>query len=273
MSKRLRESKSSEQWENHLRSKRAEANLSQGDLAKRVGLTRQALYSIETNQYLPSTEVSLRLARVLNCSVEDLFRFGDGGEVICADFIGSLPATDCPIRAKIAKVGTRMVARPISALGEFLNFTVPADGLVLGPAAGKRQSSCQRQVRLQLLHDQRAIDEQIVLAGCDPAMFLAGEHFRRIHRLGSVVSWTMSSAAAIDALKRGEVHVAGLHLVDRQSGQSNLPYLKRHLRKGHFMVVRFTTWEQGLIVGRGNPKGLRRVADLARRGVRFLTDR
>ena len=77
----------------------------------------------------------------------------------------------------------------------------------------------------------------------------------------------MGSAAALEALKRQEVHVAGLHVVDAKSGESNLPYLRRHLKGGDFTVVTFAEWQQGLMVPRGNPKRIREVADLARKEV------
>ena len=56
----------------------------------------------------------------------------------------------------------------------------------------------------------------------------------------------MGSANALCALQRGEVHMAGLHLVDMKSGQSNVPYLKRHARNQNFIGVHFASWVQGL---------------------------
>ena len=85
-----------------------------------------------------------------------------------------------------------------------------------------------------------------------------------------MIGWTLGSEAAIQALKREDVHMAGLHLVDERSGQSNLPYLKKHLNMNRFTVIRFATWEQGLIVHRGNPKRVHRIEDLARRGLHVV---
>ncbi|QQE10764.1 helix-turn-helix transcriptional regulator [Planctomycetota bacterium] len=58
---------------NRLRVARAERNLSQGELAKLVNVTRQTISSIETKQYCPSTLLSLSLAKVLGKTVEELF--------------------------------------------------------------------------------------------------------------------------------------------------------------------------------------------------------
>ena len=256
--------------ENRLRLKRIEKGLSQGDLAKQAGLTRQALYAIESNHYLPGTEISLRLANTLGCSVEDLFSFEASGEFIEADLVDSISELSLPVRAKVARVGNRLLARPVSKLGDMQNYMVTADGLILeqGPKAGRNES--KRRVRLQLLQRSQTIEEEIVIAGCDPAMYLAAEHFRRYRDGVSVVGCTMGSVAAIEALRREEVHVAGLHLVDERSGQSNLPYLKRYLKSGRFTVIRFAAWEQGLMVPRHNPKKIHGIEDLSRRGMHFV---
>jgi len=58
---------------NRLRVARAERSLSQGELADLVGVSRQTISSIETGQYGPSALLALRLARVLEVRVEDLF--------------------------------------------------------------------------------------------------------------------------------------------------------------------------------------------------------
>jgi putative transcriptional regulator len=62
---------------NRLRVARAERDLSQGELARLVGVSRQTISSIETGQYGPSTLLALRLARVLAARVDELFSLED----------------------------------------------------------------------------------------------------------------------------------------------------------------------------------------------------
>ena len=260
-----------ERFENRLRERRMERGLSQGELAARSGITRQAIYAIEDNQYLPTTMVALRLAATLECRVEDLFSLGAGGEVLEGELIGLRPPAGDPVRVKVARVGERVIVRPVAALGDVLNFTVPADGLMLtSPTGVSRAEKAGGRVKVQLLRDRRALESEIAVAGCDPAVFLVGEHLRKRQAQTTVVGWTMGSAAAVEALLRREVHVAGLHVVDTKSGESNLPYLRRHLGAGDYTVVTFATWEQGFIVRPGNPKGIRGVADLARKNVALV---
>jgi molybdate-binding protein len=156
-------------------------------------------------------------------------------------------------------IGKRTVVRPVTELGELLSFTVTADGYL---AEGHAQLS-GGTVRVKLARDRRAIEQEISVAGCDPAIFLAGAYLRRQRDETSVVGWTMGSLAALQALQRGEVHVAGVHLLDPSTGESNLPFLRRFLKGSGYEVVTFATWEEGLLVRPGNPKSISAVADLA----------
>jgi len=74
----------------------------------------------------------------------------------------------------------------------------------------------------------------------------------------------MGSLAAIQALQRGEVHIAGIHVVDPVSGEFNLPFMKKYLKRSSYTVVRFAGWEQGLMVHSGNPKRIHSVSDLGK---------
>lgn len=58
---------------NRLRVARAERDLSQGELARSVGVSRQTISSIETGQYCPSTLLAFRLAQVMGVRVDELF--------------------------------------------------------------------------------------------------------------------------------------------------------------------------------------------------------
>jgi molybdate-binding protein/DNA-binding XRE family transcriptional regulator len=248
-------------FSNHLKAIRTERGLSQGDLAVRTGMTRQAVSAIESNLYLPTTVAALRLSSVLECHVEDLFSLVPTEDMIEGILIGHLPQTETraqPIRVKVSTVGKRTIVRPVMGLGEQLSFTVPTDGYV-NDLHGQQSGST---IRVKLSRDREAIQQEISVAGCDPAIFLVGEHMRRQKDQTSVIGWTMGSMAALQALQRGEVHVAGMHLFDPVTGESNLPFLRRLLKGSGYEVVTFATWEEGFLVRPGNPKSIRTAADL-----------
>ncbi len=54
--------------------------MTQEELARRVGVTRQTIIAIEKNRYAPSLELAFRIARVFGESVENVFRYEEGGE-------------------------------------------------------------------------------------------------------------------------------------------------------------------------------------------------
>jgi putative transcriptional regulator len=58
---------------NKIKVYRAMYNLTQEELAKKVGVTRQTIIAIEAGKYNPSLELAFRLAKVLNAKIEDLF--------------------------------------------------------------------------------------------------------------------------------------------------------------------------------------------------------
>ena len=250
------------QVSNRLKLFRTQNDLSQGQLATRAGITRQAISAIESNLYLPTTAVALRLALVLACHVEDLFSLIPTEDIVEGTLIGHLPQAETsthPIRVKVSSIGKRTVVRPVTDLGEQLSFAVPADGYIT-ETDNKLSGST---VHVRLSRDREAIEQEISVAGCDPAIFLVGEHLRRHKDRTTVVGWTMGSMAALQSLQRGEVHVAGTHLFDPVTGESNLPFLRRSLKGSSYEVVTFATWEEGFLVRRGNPLSIRSTADLA----------
>jgi putative molybdopterin biosynthesis protein len=68
-------------------------------------------------------------------------------------------------------------------------------------------------------------------------------------------------------LGRGEGHAAGTHLWDQEAGEFNVPFVRRELSGRRLVVVTLSEWQQGLIIARGNPKGIAGVADLGRANI------
>ena len=59
---------------NQLKVRRAMSDMTQSALAERVGVTRKSINSIENGHFVPSTELALKMALVLECTVEELFQ-------------------------------------------------------------------------------------------------------------------------------------------------------------------------------------------------------
>lgn len=250
-----------------VRAARIERGLSQAELAEAAGLTRQAVYAIESHRYLPNVSIALKLGRTLGRPVEDLFPPPASGAFLEGDLLRGRRTPLSSPRAKVWCVGDRTLVLPVADLGPGLTYSTPADGLIVGAPKARRRRG---RVQVELLEDPAVARRQVVVAGCDPAIQLVAERLRRQKEPAPLFGWPMGSTAAVEALKRGEVHVAGLHVVDPRSGESNLPFLRRHLRDQPITLVTFATWEAGFLVRAQNPKAILAPADLARKDVRLV---
>ncbi len=249
--------------ENRLREKRQALALSQKQLADRAGITRQAVSALEASQYSPATSVALQLARALHCRVEDLFSLRQDGELVEGELLGPLPRGGAGARAQVAQVGQRWLVRPLEGVGELASLSAAADGIVV--EADPRR----RRAQVRLFKARESVRRKVVVGGCDPAIFLAGSHARRDDG-ASLVPCLMGSGLALAALKRGELHVAGVHHADEDNRSRDLRALGQGLGAMDCMVVTFAHWEEGFLVRPANPKKIRAAADLARPGLKIV---
>ena len=72
------------------------------------------------------------------------------------------------------------------------------------------------------------------------------------------------------ALRKGICHAAGSHLLDTETGEYNISYIKKYLKGVKVSVFHLVKRDQGLILAKGNPKGIRGLEDLTREDIRFV---
>ena len=246
--------------QSNLKSARLSAGLSQAALAEKGGVSRQAYLAIESGKSVPSTEVSLRLARALGCSVESLFSLAPEDEGTVSAVLAPTPEAASPSsRVQLFNVEGKLFARPLSGRNSTSYTMAPADGIAVGALPGEGIS-----VRLLAPLEE---SDTLVLAGGDPAIpFLSRDMGLRRFRM---VQLGEDSNTALAYLSGGMVHVAGCHLFDEDTGQYNVAWVRR---RAPFpcSVITFAIREQGLIVAAGNPKGVSGVGDLARGDISFI---
>ncbi len=259
-----------------LRAARAQLGISQAELAHRAGVTRQAVSAIESAKAAPTMTVALRLARVLGRRVDDLFRLVDELPSINAELLdlGDL-AAEASVRVQVANVGGRTIARPLTGPAGVMLTLPRANGIVRPGAAGLGAGSGSRErgpapgpVRVELFADPARLESTLVAVGCDPATSLLAEHLRRRHPTMELAWQGGNSLQALEAVGRGEAHLAGTHLFDPVAGVYNVPFARR-LLGADARLVTFAVWEQGLMLAPGNPRSVEHVGDLTRVGVRI----
>ncbi|HBD08233.1 MAG TPA: XRE family transcriptional regulator [Syntrophobacteraceae bacterium] len=241
----------------NLRSARRTKGLSQSELAERVGVKRQAIYDMETGRYVPNTALALRMAKELGCRVEDLFALDESE--------GEKPVTlvekmdNVTGRVSVAKVRERLIAYPLDGRWLLSDGFQAADGLL--------SSDCSQ---VQLLQRTGHLERKIVLLGCDPAFAILAGHASRWSADATVHCRFASSHLAMERLATGYAHIAGTHLHNPTTMESNVALAKKILTGTNAMVVAFSFFEEGLMVAPGNPCQIRTVADLAREEIRFV---
>jgi molybdate-binding protein len=109
-----------------------------------------------------------------------------------------------------------------------------------------------------------------LVLGCDPALGLLSAWSDERH-WGARLNWlNASSTSALLALQAGEAHLAGCHLLDEESGEFNVPFVRRLFPDRKMVVLNLARWEQGFVVRAGNPRRIRRAEHLVQKRVRLI---
>ena len=246
--------------QSHVKEMRMRSGISAAELARQIGVSRQTVYAIEDGKFIPNTAVALKLARVLDVRVDELFSIDEpedkASRSLTADWLGASRASDGQL-VRLSWVHNRLIAVPASPLPAFF----PAADAVI-------ESATSKSISMATGIDLPADGKRLVLAGCDPALSLLSEP---LHRSGmEILPVSCSSRRALQWLKDRKVHIAGSHLLDHKSGDYNVAVVRRLLPDRPVQIITFALWEQGLLVKRGNPKGIRDIADLGRPDVTLI---
>ena len=172
------------------------------------------------------------------------------------------------LRVTVGRVGDRWVAAPLPRGAGVITSLVRADGLVLIPA-GIQGVEAGEQVEVRLYRSTAELERTIVALGShDLSLDLLGQELAQ--RGARLTSANLGSQGGLIALSRGEAHLAGSHLLDPESGEFNLAYIRKYLPSLPIVVVGLVLRQQGLMVAAGNPKSIRSLADLVRPEVSFI---
>jgi len=248
--------------ESRLSSIRQSRGIAAADLARRVGVSRQTIYAIESGSYVPNTTVALRLARELEVSVEDLFSLGEAdapGETTLRATVLSSSEREASRPVRLVRLKDRWVASSVERVPYYLP---DADGIIT-------RSVKSSDAAVRLIGAAGSLGKRLSIAGCDPAIGLLARMAERGTGV-EIVTVPASSRRALEWLKRGLVHIAGSHLEDPRTGEFNLPVVRRLMPREDLAVVTFARWEEGFVVARGNPLGIRQAGDLVQSRVRLI---
>ncbi len=248
-----------------LRAKRA---ISAANLAEEAGISRQTIHAIESGLYVPNTTVSLKLARILGTTVEELFQLEperevieETAEVFILGDMASLPKGQ-PLR--VVSVNGRLVAVVHDPASWGLQ---PMDAVFLAPV---RAGVSGVNAKIRLLGNGWKNPGRILLAGCDPSASLLAHSLER-QGFELIIAYENSSRA-IDLLHEGMVHIAGTHLAEKASDKTDLLPITKMFPRNSIAVLSYAMWKEGLIVAQDNPKKVAGIEDLSRKDI-LITNR
>lgn len=174
------------------------------------------------------------------------------------------------VRVRMGAVGGRLMASPLSRGSGVVSSFMKADGILEVPQ-GLEGYEAGEEVTLRLLSPMEKLRNTLVVIGShdplldeladmlhlgDPRLYMSSSH--------------VGSMGGIMAIRRGEAHMAGCHLLDTADGTYNRSFIRKYFPKGDVKLVSCVGRQQGLMVARGNPLNICGFADISRQGIRYV---
>ena len=174
------------------------------------------------------------------------------------------------LRVRLGQVGDRLVATPLQRGAGVISSLVRADGIARIPRRSEGIEAGS-QVSVRLLRPMRDVRRTIVATGShDLILDLLASRLSEMSGNPTVSSANVGSIGGLLAIRRGETHVAGSHLLDEETGEYNVSYVERYIPNTEVTLIHLAGRTQGLMTSSHNPMQITSLPDLARNGVRFV---
>lgn len=182
--------------------------------------------------------------------------------VISKRIVSSLKSKEF-VRVNLGYVNDKLVATPLSSGAGVTMSLVKADGIGIIPR-NLEGVEAGDSIEVELLKPLSSIKNTLVSIG---------SHDLIMDILGDIVklsSGHVGSMGGILAMKRGECHLAPIHLLDEETGEYNISYVKKYFPNTKMALIKGVKRKQGFIVQKGNPKNIKDFKDLVREDVSYV---
>ena len=188
------------------------------------------------------------------------------------------------VRVTLGKVGDKLIATPSGKGAGSVMSMVRADG-ILTIGSGSEGVGAGENVSIEMVRHRDEVHSTLVAIGShDNILDVMANQLHKRTKPIRLSSAHVGSMGGIMAIKRGEAHLGGSHLLDELSGEYNVSFIKRFLSDTPLLLINLCYREQGFIVKKGNPAKISSFADLASgrstfinrqrgAGTRLLTDK
>jgi putative molybdopterin biosynthesis protein len=202
--------------------------------------------------------------------LKQLERNADTVEAILSRrLVSSLKHTEY-VRLKLGMVDDKLIATPLSRGAGVTMSLVRADGILVIPQNSEGVEAGEK-VTVELMKNIDDIRNTIVSIGShDLIMDIIGSLIHRRNSKYNLTSAHVGSMGGLMSLRKGEAHMAPIHLLDEASGLYNISYIKRLLPNEEMTLIKGVKRIQGIMVKQGNPKNIKDFNDLVRGDVVFV---
>ena len=174
------------------------------------------------------------------------------------------------VRVRMGYVGDQLMASPLSRGSGVVTSFMKADGILEVPQ-GLEGYKAGDKVTVRLLSSVEKLKNTVVVIGShDPLLDEVGNMLHIEDESLYMSSSHVGSMGGIMAIRRGECHVAGCHLLDTENGSYNISFMKKYFPNGGVKLVRCVGRQQGLMVAKDNPLQMNSFADIAKQGMRYV---
>jgi len=216
-----------------------------------------------------SPVLSVLTGNKINNLVSDLNQTELAEAVITRRIVSSLKHREY-VRIKAGYVNGKLVATPLARGAGAAMSLVRADGFCVidqqseGIEAGEK-------VMIKLHRSKNEIEHTLVVTGSHDLILDVISDMMSSKGNGALAGTHVGSLAGLTALKRGECHIAPVHLLDEETGDYNISWIKNIFgttkngeQKKQICLIKGVGRIQGIIIQKGNPLGIKYLNDICR---------
>jgi putative molybdopterin biosynthesis protein len=174
------------------------------------------------------------------------------------------------VRVRLGAIGEKLIATPLSRGSGVVSSFMKADGILEIPQ-GTEGYEAGEEVAVRLLRPAQELQGTLLAIGShDPLLDEVADLLHRSDPTLFMSSSHVGSMGGIMAVRRGETHVAGIHLLNGADGSYNTAFVHKYFPHGGVRLVECVLRTQGLMLQKGNPKQIAGLSDLTKEGVRYV---